>query len=36
MVSSWCTHGICMDNGDKGWGLGYDVRAHVYDMLALR
>ena len=36
MVSSWCTHGVCMDNGDEEWGLGYNIRAHVYGMLALK
>ena len=36
MVSSWCIHGAYMNNRDKEQGLGYDFRAHVYSMLALR
>ena len=36
MISLWCTYGARMDDGDEEQGLGYDIRAHVYSMLALR
>jgi len=36
MVSSWYTHGACMDDRDEEWDLEYDIRAHVYGILVLR